>query len=512
LRQAAQEFRRRAEHEDFTAVIDDLGEHRARALIGHADALLRALRPAEGPECGTVLIQADNQWRTVAAALAVGFGGGTLALVGRHATADEFAHVCADLRPDAILAEPEVFEHWDAASRLPGTRHDVLDSWSLVRSPRTRDAARWSGGVLIGLTSGSTGRPKGVVQSESALRYACDRTADINGLRTGDAVAAIVPLSSTAAFCFGVYLAFTLGGPLVLQGKWDRRLALERMARHDARWTMCVPTMALQLGEAAAGSRALRGVRSITVGGGPMDRGALSRAEQSLGTKILRVFGMSECLGHTSPRPWDPEERRLGRDGVPFPGTEIRAVAPDGTALPPGRPGRAQVRGPSLFLGYARDGAVEPPALTADGYFPTGDLIALAEDGAITVMGREKDVIIRGGRNLDMTEIERDLADCPRVARCCVAPVPDELLGERVAMLAVRAEGGAIGLAEVTGYLEKTGVPKTRWPEFVFDVEDLPQTAVGKLDRNAARDLAVARHARTLAGPGRHPQAEEGDP
>lgn len=228
-----------------------------------------------------------------------------------------------------------------------------------------------------------------------------------------------------------------------------------------------------------------------------MDRGALARAEQSLGTKILRVFGMSECLGHTSPSPDDPEEIRLGRDGRPFPGTNLRALAPDGTGAGPGVSGRAQVRGPSLFLGYARDGKVEPPALTADGYFPTGDLLMTHADGTISIMGREKDIIIRGGRNIDITEIERAVASYPRVARACVAAVPDEVLGERIALLVVTEDGGSIDLAEVTGHLDGVGLSKAKWPEFVFGIEELPQTKVGKLDRYGARELAHRLRVRT---------------
>src|SRR5439155_22626845 len=152
-------------------------------------------------------------------------------------------------------------------------------------------------------TSGSTGRPKGVVQSEDALRYAGERTIEIDGLRAGDPIAAIVPLSSTAAFCFGVYLSFLLGGPVVLMRKWDPATAIARMAESRAQWTMCVPAMVLQIGTVAAGSGALHRVRAITVGGGAMDRDARARPARSLGTTILRVFGMSECLGHTSPRP-----------------------------------------------------------------------------------------------------------------------------------------------------------------------------------------------------------------
>jgi acyl-CoA synthetase (AMP-forming)/AMP-acid ligase II len=353
--------------------------------------------------------------------------------------------------------------------------------------------------VLIGLTSGSTGRAKGVVQSEEALAYATATTVDIIGLRPGDSVAAIVPLSSAAAYCFGAYLALWIGGPLVLWQKWDPAATLARMAETEVRWTMCVPTMALQLGAAAAGSRVLEGVRSMTVGGGPMDVGALARAEESLGTRILRVFGMSECLGHTSPMPFERQDIRLARDGRPFPGTEVRAVDGDGVTLPPGELGRAQVRGPSLFRGYARNGKLDPPELTADGFFPTGDLVMANGDGTISILGREKDVIIRGGRNIDVSEIERALASHPRVRSVCVVPVPDEVLGERVAALVV-TDGGPVILDDATAHLRDLGLSKAKWPEFVYSVEELPQTKVGKISRAGARELAESLRARSDSG------------
>ncbi|MFD0487747.1 class I adenylate-forming enzyme family protein [Saccharopolyspora spinosporotrichia] len=346
------EFRQRAGESDFVAVIDDSGEHTARQLLARADELAGGLGGERG--AGTVVVQADNTWRTVAATLAVGTGGES----SRWSTATRRA---ASSPPWSRTSSPMP---WSPSPRRCGSgtfprlsrrgAHAVLDGWECRTSGATPDVSRWSGGALIGLTSGSTGRAKGVVQSEEALRYACGHSIDINGLRPGDAVGAIVPLSSAAAYCFGVYLSLMLGGRLVLCGKWEPAAVLARMAETHVRWTMCVPTMALQLGAAAAGSRALAGMRSITVGGGPMEAAVLARAERSLGTRILRVFGMSECLGHTSPRPEDPEGTRLGRDGIPFPGTEVRAVDEAGEPVPPGVAGRAQVRGPSLFLGYAR--------------------------------------------------------------------------------------------------------------------------------------------------------------
>jgi cyclohexanecarboxylate-CoA ligase len=489
VREVVREFQQRAARSDTVAVIDDTGPHSARDLLEQADTLAAAAS-------GTVLVQADNSWRTVTAALAVGLSGGTLAVVNRHTTPAEFAAAYEDIQPDAVVAAPEAMAEWSVS--LPGADTTVLDGWVARSVGGRRDVSRWGGGCLIGLTSGSTGRAKGVVQSETALRYAAAQTIAINGLAPGDPIAAIVPLSSTAAYCFGVYQSLLLGGPLVLWNRWDPAAVLPRMAETGVRWTMCVPTMALQLGATAAGSRALAGVRAITVGGGPMDAGALRRAEESMGTRILRVFGMSECLGHTSPRPDDPPEIRLGRDGRPFPGTDLRAVDPEGHPVRPGELGRAEVRGPSLFLGYARGGKLDPPELTPDGYLPTGDLLIADADGTVTIMGREKDVIIRGGRNIDITEIERAIAGHPGVAQVCVAPVPDDLLGERAAALIVSA-GSGLGLVEITEHLRGLGLSKAKWPEFVFAVESLPQTAVGKLSRSGARELARELHARGAA-------------
>lgn len=144
---------------------------------------------------------------------------------------------------------------------------------------------------------------------------------------------------------------------------------------------------------------------------------------------------------------------------------------------------------------------MEPPALTPDGFFPTGDLLMTGHDGTVTIMGREKDVIIRGGRNLDITEIERAVASHPRVARACVTPVPDPLLGERAAVLVVvEAEEAAagLGLDEITEHLARTGLSKAKWPEYAFTVDELPQTTVGKLDRRSARELARTLHEHRL--------------
>jgi non-ribosomal peptide synthetase component E (peptide arylation enzyme) len=270
--------------------------------------------------------------------------------------------------------------------------------------------------------------------------------------------------------------------------KWAPQAALEVLERHRVAWTMLVPTMAMQLSLVPGAEGSLRAMTAMTVGGGPMNADALARAEQVLGTRFLRVFGMSECLGHTTSMPSDDAEIRLGRDGRPFPGTEVRVVDEQGNVLGQGQTGDTQVRGPSLFVGYARGGRPQPPELTADGFLPTGDRSRSNDDGTINILGREKQIIIRGGRNIDINEVEASVAALPGVAQVCVVPVPDDLLGERAAALVVAT--APVTIEGVRDGLAAAGFPKFKWPEMVYRVDDLPQNRIGKLDRVAAGSIA----------------------
>ncbi|MDZ5622387.1 class I adenylate-forming enzyme family protein [Nocardioides sp. HM23] len=491
MRKLAQELVERAERApDVVAVIDGEGEHTLRQVVTRAGEIVALLDACQsGPP--TVLVQADNSWRTLAAAVAVGLRGGLIAVVSGHAARSEYELALEDIQPDAVVASPQALATWQVDDASLPAAGEVLDGWQLrATSGPTRGVDRWAGGVVIAMTSGSTGRPKCVVQSEAALRYAGRSTIDAVGLRPGDPVGALVPLSSVAAFCFGMHLPAMLGSPMVCLDKWSPEDAVALLRDRQVGWTMLVPTMALQLSLVPGSEGALSSLKAMTVGGGPMNARALENAERHLGTRFLRVFGMSEALGHTTPLPSDPADVRLGRDGRPFPGTEVRVVDADGRPVPDGEVGNAQVRGPSLFVGYARDGVPRPPAVTADGFFPTGDRATINDDGTINIRGREKQIIIRGGRNIDINEVEASVAAIPGVAQVCVVPVPDDLLGERAAALVVFT-GTELGLDDVREQLRAADVPKFKWPEFVYAVPALPQNRVGKLNRNEAAALAT---------------------
>ncbi len=485
---AAQLAQRAQTDPGAVAVVDAFGEHSLGAVMAAASELADAMgNTMDGAP--TVLLQADNSWRTMAAAVAIGLSGGVVAVVSRHAEASEYALALEDIAPDAVLAAVETLDRWELDKTDFAADHAVLQGWSLRARPgATTGVERWRGGVAIAMTSGSTGRPKCVVQSEEAIRYAGSATIEAVGLRPGEAVAALVPLSSVAAFCFGLYLPAMLGGPQVCLDGWKPQAALEVLERHQVAWTMLVPTMALQLSLVPGSEGSLRAMTAMTVGGGPMNSDALGRAEQILETKFLRVFGMSECLGHTTSLPSDDAPTRLGRDGRPFPGTVIRVVDDLGAVLAQGEVGNTQVRGPSLFVGYARGGRPQLPELSADGFLATGDKSRVNDDGTITILGREKQIIIRGGRNIDINEVEAAVAALPGVAQVCVVPVPDDLLGERAAALVVAT--APMTIDSVREGLTAAGFPKFKWPEMVYLVDDLPQNRVGKLNRVEAGSLA----------------------
>ena len=356
--------------------------------------------------------------------------------------------------------------------------------------PRDKDA------VLIGFTSGSTGVPKGVMHGAGALNYATRACAAIAGLQPSDAIMGIVPLDSAPGFTFTAHFALSLGHPLVLVDPWDPAEALRRAERYRCGWAIAVPTHLFTMVEAArqgewSGKLPLR---AMAVGGSAMTAELIADAERLLGLKALRMFGMSECMGHASTRPDDPLERRQLFDGIPFPGTEEEAFDPDLKALPRGRRGQAGVRGPSLFLGYAEGLGAGQERMSPDGYYLTGDEIVRDDEGFVRVVGRIKDQIIRGGFNIDPAEVEAALLRHPAIAEVAVVAVPERKLGEQAcAVCRLRPGHPELDLAVLLEHMAAQGVSRKKWPEHLVLVDAMEVTGTGKLDKKAMAAIAADR-------------------
>ena len=178
-------------------------------------------------------------------------------------------------------------------------------------------------------------------------------------------------------------------------------------------------------------------MKAMTVGGGPMNADALQRAEQTLGTTFLRVFGMSECLGpHHRPAVRGRRSIRLGATVGRSPAPRSAWSTRTGGAAPAARRAPPRSGAPRCSSATPAPAIRTPPTLTPDGFLPTGDRARVNDDGTITILGREKQIIIRGGRNIDINEVEAAVAALPGVAQVCVVPVPDD---------AARRAGGRAG-------------------------------------------------------------------
>jgi acyl-CoA synthetase (AMP-forming)/AMP-acid ligase II len=394
------------------------------------------------------------------------------------------------LGPSAYLSRKKEKE----AEEIIGTEEKMYVYWlsSPILEPSSDNLEEKT--VLIGFTSGTTGVPKAVPHTGSALNYASKVCADIAHLEPDDPIISISPITSAAGWTFFVHMALSMGFPLILMGEWDPKRTLELIDLHQCAWGMCVPTHLLLMMEVVRSgnwNRPLTSMKALAVGGSPNSEEMVINAKKLLGINVLRMYGMSECLGHASMHLSDSQERRNLYDGVPFPGTYLEAYDNQGKVLPRGQVGQAGVRGPSLFKGYLPGLGGEQNVLTPDQSFLTGDLIFRDEEGYVKVVGRIKDQIIRGGYKIDASEVETALAKHPEVVEVSVVSKPDELMGERICAVISLRSVQTLTLNELCLHLQELGISKAKWPEFLVTVPSLPKTDFGKIDKNQVREIVL---------------------
>jgi len=321
-----------------------------------------------------------------------------------------------------------------------------------------------------------------------ALNYATQACAAIARLEPEDALLGIVPLDSAPGFTFTAHFALSQGRRLVFVDPWDPVQAMARAERFGCGWAIAVPTHLFTMVEAARQGlwTGRLPLKAMAVGGSAMTAELIADADALLGVKGLRMFGMSECMGHCSTWPGHPLDRRQSFDGWPFPGTAEEAFDAQLIALPRGERGQAGVRGPSLFLGYAEGMGAGQERMTPDGYYLTGDEIVRDDEGFVRVVGRIKDQIIRGGFNIDPAEIEAALLKHPAIAEVAVVAVPEAKLGEQAcAVCRLRPGLPPVDLSALLEHMAACGISRKKWPEHLVLVEAMTVTATGKLDKKS---------------------------
>ena len=338
--------------------------------------------------------------------------------------------------------------------------------------------------ALLLYTSGTTANPKGAIHTHNTLDFELRSMVDFYGLDEGTVVYMPSPLSHVTGLLYGIQMPAMLGGRAVFQERFSPEAGLALVAEHGCTFSVGATPFLVGLCEAQEASPRSLALEAFVCGGADVPAELIRRAGETLGCCATRAYGSTEFPTVTGGNAEDSEDRRARTDGRVMDHCEVRVVDEDGSVVEEGVPGELQARGPELFPGYLA--GVGASSFDEEGWFSTGDLVSL-RSGYLTVEGRIKDIILRGGENVSVKEVEDLLYGHPDVAEVAIVAMPDPKLTERACAYVVAEPGRAPTLEALVVHLENHRLARQKLPERVELVEELPKTASGKVQKNVLR-------------------------
>jgi cyclohexanecarboxylate-CoA ligase len=336
-------------------------------------------------------------------------------------------------------------------------------------------------------TSGTTGEPKGVMHTANTTMANIIPYAQRLKLGHDDIVLMASPMAHQTGFMYGLMMPIMLQESAVLLDIWEPLKAIDLIRAEGCTFTMASTPFLTDLAKNVAESgQAVPTLRTFLCAGAPIPGPLVEQARAGLGTKIVSAWGMTENGAVTLIELDDPDERAFTTDGLPLAGVELKVVDDDGHALPAGQPGKLLVRACSNFGGYLK--RPQWNGTDAEGWFDTGDLARLDAQGYVRITGRSKDVIIRGGENIPVVEIEALLYRHPAIAMAAIVAYPDERLGERACAVVVPKPGQSIDLPQLVAYLKEQKIAQQYIPERLEVRESMPSTPSGKIQKFKLRE------------------------
>jgi malonyl-CoA/methylmalonyl-CoA synthetase len=334
-------------------------------------------------------------------------------------------------------------------------------------------------------TSGTTGRSKGAMLSHGNLLSNALVLKDYWGWQHDDVLIHALPIFHVHGLFVAIHGALISGSKMIWLAKFDPKFVVEKLPQ--ATVFMGVPTLyGRLLAEPGLNRDACRNMRLFIAGSAPLLIETFTEWQQRTGHTILERYGMSETAMLTS-NPYQGGERRGGTVGFALPGVSLRVQSDEGVALPVGEIGGIQVKGPNVFQGYWRMPEKTAEEFTADGYFKTGDVGKIDEQGYITIVGRSKDLIISGGYNVYPAEIEGYINDMDGVAESALVGVPHPDFGEVGVALVIAKPGVTLDAGEIVAGL-KSRLANFKIPKQCFVVNELPRNTMGKVQKNLLRE------------------------
>ena len=442
---------------------------------------------ARGVRRGSVVAwQLPNWWEAVVLYRACWRCGAVAAPVHHQVGAAEVERMLPDLEPVVAFGTPGL--PLEGLAPVVGVRGgDGGFDELLSETPLEQSAARASDIAVVLFTSGSTGRPKGVLHTHRGLAYKARSMVRAHGLTTDDVALMPSPLAHVSGLLNSVLVPGTAGMKVVLMEKWNPERGVALAGEHGVSFMIGPPTLFLGMMDVPGYESCVERLRIVSCGSTGVTPEFVDMARKGLGALVKRTYGSTEAPTVTTSGWQDPPERARDTDGHSVGDVEIKVVDPSGRRVRPGRRGEVLVRGPELFVGYAEESDTD--AAVRRGWFATGDLGTLDDEGWLTIVGRLKELIIRGGENIASAEVERLLEQHPDVRQAVVVGCPDRRLGERVAAFVVG--GPNIDVEECGRWFASLGVAKFKTPEVVVLVDEVPLLGVGKPDRSLLRERAA---------------------
>ncbi|MBJ3815399.1 (2,3-dihydroxybenzoyl)adenylate synthase [Shimwellia pseudoproteus] len=500
----------RHQHSDAVALIDGERQYRYRELHQAVNRLAGAFQRRGLTTGDTALVQLGNNAElciTLFALLRIGVAPVNALFSHQRTELDAYA---GQIEPVLLVADRQhaLFrdDHYITAlqSRLPG-----LATVALLNDGGERDLSGWidepqqtpvNGASQPGevaffqLSGGSTGTPKLIPRTHNDYYYSIRRSVEICGFNAATRFLCAIPAAHNYAMSSPGWLGvFYGGGTLVLAADPSPTRCFPIIEQQQITHTALVPpAVSLWLQALRDGVQAnLSTLTLLQVGGARLSEALARRIPAEIGCQLQQVFGMAEGLVNYT-RLDDSDEVIFTTQGRPMcPDDEVRVVDEDGNILPPGTEGRLMTRGPYTFRGYYRSPEHNARAFDREGFYGSGDLIVVGEDGNIRVVGREKDQINRGGEKIAAEEVENLLLRHEAILHAALVSMEDELMGEKSCAFIVGHR--PLRAVEIRRYLRELGVAEFKLPDRVEMVPDLPLTAVGKVDKKRLRQI-IADH------------------
>lgn len=445
----------------------------------------RGLEPGD-----RVALQVSKSWQALAVYLAAVKAGGVFLPLNPAYTPGEIEYFVDNAEPRILVCTPSAEEALSAIARDSGARLMTLGQYgdgSFAEAVNYASAefvaVKRSGDDLAAIlyTSGTTGRSKGTMLSHHNLWSNAEVLCKFWQFTDNDRLLHALPIFHTHGLFVASNITLVAGSSMIFQYGFDVDKVLAKLPQ--ATVMMGVPTFYTRLLDQAGLSQSLVShMRLFVSGSAPLLVETNVAFEQRTGLRILERYGMTETNMNTS-NPYDGD-RRAGTVGPALPGIELRVVGENGSVLTAGEIGSVEVRGPNVFDGYWKMPEKTAEEFTEDGYFITGDIGVLSEDGYLTIVGRSKDLIISGGYNIYPKEVELLLDQIEGVDESAVIGVPHPDFGE--AVVAVVTGESAPTEAEVKEVITEK-IARFKQPKKIFHVNALPRNTMGKVQKNVLR-------------------------